>query len=91
MDDSKSEIKIFIQKLKIKVNKLLEGPNYEPLSNALKELNSSLHESWKNIQEDEYVQEIKVRIDKAKEVLKKLKKQTELITLDETIYNMNAK
>ena len=34
---------------------------------------------------------MKVRIDKTKEILKKIKEQTELVTLNETIYNMDAK
>ena len=91
LDESKSEIKIFIKELKTKVNKLLEKSEYKPFSSALQELNSSLQESWKNIQEDEYVQQMKVGIDKTKEILKKIKEQTELVTLNETIYNMHAK
>ena len=91
MDESKDEIKMFIQGLKENVNKLLDDPKYEPFTSDLKELNATLQESWKNIQEDEYVKQIKIRIDKTKEVLNKLKAQTELATLNETLYNMNAK
>ena len=85
MDESKDEIKMFIQGLKEKVNNILDDPKYEPFSSDLKELNASLQETWKNIQENEYAKQIKTRIDKTKEVLNKLKEQTELATLNETL------
>ena len=89
IDNSKGEIKMFVKKLKEKVIILLDDSKFEPFSSDLKELNASLQESWKKIQEDEYVQEMKVRIDKTKEILKKIKEQTELVTLNETIYHKN--